>query len=75
MNRALEDVKIIGGRLVEFFDAFAGVEKQQSLERLTLQIDRDAANHLSLPNLLGCGGGEALNHLEDGSALDINGKR
>ena len=75
MNRALEDVKMVGGRLVEFIDPLDGVEIQEPLQGLTLQTGRNAANHLPLPNLLGRGVGETLYHLKNRSAFDINGKR
>jgi len=60
--RALKGVKTIGRRLIEIFDAFGGVEIQESLQRLTLQIGWYAADCLSLPYLRSYAVGETLNH-------------
>lgn len=57
---ALERVKSVGGWLVQIFEAFGGVKIHESLERLTLQVSRDSANGLSLPDLLRRGVREAL---------------
>ena len=59
---ALERVESVGGWLVQIIETLGCVKIIESLERLTLQVGRDSANGLSLPDLLRRDVREALQH-------------